>query len=356
MVTTAPAKVSLAFVRRGVLLLLLILSLPWSTGNFLGTLVSVSWAAIAAYLLTAVVASRLILTAIIAAAFVLMYSQGLGDAIADGTTAAGFSVSEEDILSSVAGLVLFLAVLALTSVSTRNFCRRYIASRREGIIGQRDFEVALVVFLGLCFAAAVATETWSYWGDKEIRIEETGGVRLELFYPPALFVIWGFGALKWLDGTSRSPWSYSYSIVGVISVLLMFALQSRRLMLAVALLVALVMFYSTTHRALHSLALKVGTVVLILVLFTAGSSGWRDLDAYGEAATLSQRVEGAFKALVDPRSMEGIGSRLNYLSFDAMSHDLRQGYGVEADGVGLFLSELAIAIPRVIFSGKNEVE
>ncbi len=312
------------------------------------------WSGFAAVVLGYQIGSGLILTATASTSLVLAFSQGFGDAVGEGTTLLGITASTEGVVAAIIGLGAFLVVLVAASTYTRNLCRRLWPLAGADFAERKDVVIAVVAFLVLCFLAAVATGTWSYWLSGEQTIED-GGVRLELFYPTALLGIWAYGTLGWVDGTLKARWTNAHGLVAIATALMLFGLQSRRIMIATAILVAFAMVIATRRQALQLLALKLGVMALVLAVFTLGSSGWRDVGDDGPAG-LSDRLASAFDAMGDTKSLERLGSRLTYLWFDGIAHDLRETHGTEIDGGALLVANLAAAMPRALFPAKNEVE
>jgi len=100
---------------------------------------------------------------------------------------------------------------------------------------------------------------------------------------------------------------------------------------------------------------RVAATLGVLVVLTLASSGWRS-DGGHETLDLTERVERALGAVADPKSLEGFESRLTYLWFDAMVHDLTRTQNAELDGGALFVSALVTAVPRSLFAAKAEFE
>jgi hypothetical protein len=182
-----------------------------------------------------------------------------------------------------------------------------------------------------------------------------GGLRLELLYPPSLLALWTYGTLGWSDGTLRPRWVGTLGVIGAVVAVLLFIVQSRRMMVAAAILTALAILVSARRRTARALVSKLGAVAAALVIFTLASSGWRSV-APEEMLSLADRVERAFEAVSDPTGLEHFESRLTYLWFDGMTHELRTTQNAEIDGGALLLSAVVTAVPRSLLSAKSEFE
>src|SRR5262245_18779680 len=98
---------------------LALLGFPWETMTSWGVLGALAWAGVASLLLGAALAQGRALTMTVMAGLVLAYSQGIGDALAEGLSIAGLAVTRDSVLIAVMHMVLFLAALLVTSLAVR---------------------------------------------------------------------------------------------------------------------------------------------------------------------------------------------------------------------------------------------
>ena len=354
MVDSSLGRYRATLVRLAVALLTLVAAFPWQTFDLLGLGVALAWATLAALVLSVELSAGLILTATSTLGFMLAYSSGLGDAVAEGVIQNGVTASPEGSLGAVSGLALFLVVLAAVADFVRRLGRRVLRPRREPPERRPDVAIAVVLCLAVCLVAAIDAGNWTQWtGEREA--PSSGGLRLELVYPASLLAAWAYGTLGWLDGTLGVRRRWLLTVAGAVTATLLFIQQSRRLMIAAALLTALAQLLGTRHRTLRAAAPKLAATVAVLAVFTLASSGWRSA-ADEEALTMGDRFARALGAVSDPKSLEGFESRLTYLWFDAMTHDLSSSHGAEVDGGELLLSAVVTAIPRSLFEAKADFD
>lgn len=136
--------------------------------------------------------------------------------------------------------------------------------------------------------------------------------------------------------------------------LMLFALQSRRLMVVVGLMLVFVLITTTDRREIRTMVTRALALAGLFFVISTGSAGWRDL-ATESRVSMTDRFEGALDTVGDTRAFEQIESRLTYLWFDAVAHQLTDA-GIELSISELGLSNLALAVPRVLFPAKEEVE
>ncbi|MBL8784812.1 MAG: hypothetical protein JNJ59_07940, partial [Deltaproteobacteria bacterium] len=302
------------------LAMLLIPSIPWSTGSFEGVAVSVGWSLSAAILIAWLIRSQAILAATVAAAFVLAYSQGIGDAVTEGASIDRLTASPDATVRALGTLLVFLAASSIIAIGVRAAGRRLwssLPSRADA----RSVQPAVVAFVVLTFLTAVATGFWSFWGSARFPTSEFGTIRLELSYPPALLLAIGHIAYARLDGRDRSAHTPSWVQWATYLALgaLFFTLQSRRLMVASGMILGFSWILVETRRARalgdsrrvwRALFLRLGALGGLLLVFAVASSGWRTMRE-GEELSLTDRFERAVASVSDTStSFQSIESRL----------------------------------------------
>lgn len=350
-----------------------------------GVMAVLGWAAFVSLLIGWLLRKNAVATATIVAAIALAYTQGMGDAAEGGLRFGGFHASAQSVTRAVIGVGLFLLVAAVTSRALVALFHIRWSKRPSFPANSRSVLTGVVLFLAATFVAAIATGTWSYWGDRSTALApETGLIRLELFYAPTLIVCAWFAILMRRDDgsappdpghhgmggasssartpfagsaspplrTSTKPWRV-WVFAGVIAIML-FALQSRRLMSGAGLMMAFTLVTTTPGTRLRSMVVRAIGLAALLFAFSTASAGWRDL-ASETRVSLSERIEGALDSVGDTRAFDQIESRLTYLWFDALSHELVPA-GIELSMSELALSNLARAVPRALFPTKDEVE
>lgn len=344
--------------------MLLAVSFPWSTGAFEGVAIAVGWSLAASLLVAWLIRAEAILIATVVAAFVLAYSQGVGDAVAEGASIDRLTASPDATLRALGTLLLFLVGTSLIALGVRSAGRR-VRPRAEPADPQ-SLQLAVAAFVVVTFVAAVLTGFWSFWGGTRFPNSEFGTIRVELSYPPALLLAVAHIAYRRLDSSERQGPRGKWLQWGVYVVLaiLFFTLQSRRLMVASGMILGFSWILGETRRARtrreagmiwRALFLRLAALGGVLLVFAVASSGWRTMRE-GEELSLTDRFERAVASVGDTStSFQSIESRLTYLWFDAMTQDLAQGYGAALDGEALLASTTARAVPRLLMPNKDEI-
>jgi len=342
---------------------LVLLAFPRKEIGMTGLLAVVGWAAFATIILGWLLRSNAVPTATIVAAIMLAYTQGLGDAAEDGLRYGGFHPTGESVVRAMLGVGVFLGTAAVVSRLVSSFVDRRAKPRKAAPSLPDEMLVkAMLIFLFATFIAALATGLWSFWGDRSVALGESGGfVKLELFYAPTLVVTAWFGTLARRDenaalglGSSNRQLGWRiWAMAGALG-LMLFALQSRRLMVVVGLMLVFVMITTTDRRQIRTMVARAFALAGLLFVFSTASAGWRELSTES-GVSVADRFEGAIDAVGDSRAFEQIESRLTYLWFDATSHQLMDT-GIDLSMSELALSNFAVAIPRLLFPDKNEVE
>jgi hypothetical protein len=340
-----------------------LLAFPRNEIGMTGLVAVVGWVTFATILVGWLLRANAVPTATIVAAIMLAYTQGIGDAAEDGLRYGGFHPTGESVTWAMLGVGVFLGTAAVVSRLVASFAERR-AKPRKATSSMPDEVLlkALLFFLFATFIAALATGLWSFWGDRSVATEESGGfVKLELFYAPTLVVTAWFGTLARRDETAslglggskrRLGWRV-WAIAGAIG-LMLFALQSRRLMVVVGLMLVFVLITTTDRREIRTMVARAFAMAGLLFVFSTASAGWRDLSTESRVS-VAERFEGAIDAVGDTRAFEQIESRLTYLWFDAAAHQLSD-MGTDLSMSELALSNFARAVPRVLFPGKDEIE
>jgi hypothetical protein len=339
--------------RMGVFLVLFTLSFSWTDPSVFGLFATLAWSLVGASIVVRIVGSGLVLTAALTSALLLAYSQGLGEAIVSGVAIGGYHASPEGVQLAVVSLIAHLALMGFVAWLCRKGLGQPNATQRANSGPQRATELAVVIFLGLSFFSALGSGSLTFWGaTPNPATPETGAIRLELFYGPTLLVAVAYGSFRRLDSPDVKLPVWHMVALGII-VLLLFVLQSRRLMVAAGLIVALTQVVMTRSEMLLRLVVRLGAVAVVVVGLALASAGWRDVEAW-ETVGMAGRFERAADAVVDTRGVGMIEARLTYLWFDATAYDMRQA-GAEVDGLGLLVSEIARASPRLLLPSKNDI-
>lgn len=344
-----------SLVRWGTFGLVAIGAFPFESLDGLSLLGVLIWAFIAANLLTFALSRRLILTMTVMTGFVIAYSQRLGDALAEGLVMDGVGVGPEWIFGALVALVLFLGTLLGASALIRRLLDR-LARRREP--ASRDKLVAIdlgfLAFLAVTGLAAWTTGTWSYWG--EAPVTEPGTIRFELSYPAALVGIVGHGVLVYQAGGGVLDRPKLRWAIGAVVFLLLFILQSRRLMVGTGVLVAVGWLLSErfAHGPMRRLLLHLGVLAGAVALFALASFGWREISTE-QGVGVTARLERAITSLTSEEGLAQIESRLTYLWFDGAAQELGTEHGADLDGLALLRSDVARAVPRIILQTKDDV-
>ncbi|HRE87576.1 MAG TPA: hypothetical protein PK095_00430 [Myxococcota bacterium] len=334
-----------------------LLAFPREEVGLEALIATLGWATFVSVFIGWMLARNALPTATVLAAIALAYTQGLGDASVAGLPYGGFHTSAASVVLAVLGVSLFLLVSGLVSRAVVGIVHlRW--SPGPPAAGDRSVFVGAIVFLGATLLAAIATGAWSYWGDRSVAPDsETGLIRLELFYSPTLIICAWFAVLARRDvvvteGPTRTGWRVWLFAAAIA--LMLFALQSRRLMVGAGLMLAFALVVTTPASRLRSMLWRALGLAAVLFAFSTASAGWRELSTESRIS-LADRFEGALEAVGDTRAFEQIESRLTYLWFDALSHELTHA-GIELSMSDLAVSNLARAVPRVLLPTKDDIE
>lgn len=334
-----------------------LLAFPRDEITFDAILAAFGWATFVGALIGWLLSRNAVATSTVLAAIALAYTQGIGDASVNGLPFGGFYTSPGSVVLAVIGIGLFLLVAGLVSRGLVGLMHLRWSGARP-VLADRSVLVGLVAFLALTLLAAIATGAWSYWGDRSVAPEgETGLIRLELFYSPTLIICAWFGVLSRRDEVARhgpSPTTWRMWVFAAAIAIMLFALQSRRLMIGAGLMLAFALVTTTPGTRLRSMMWRGLGLVAVLFAFSTASAGWRELSTESRV-TLSDRIEGALDAVGDTSAFEQIESRLTYLWFDALAHELAPA-GIELSMSELAISNLARAVPRALLPSKDEIE
>lgn len=355
---TAPDSRVLSMIRLATFGLVLVMAFPWRTFDSWSLVTAFMWAITAAFLVTFALQQQLLMTVTVMTGFVLAYSQGLGDALADGIVIAGSGARPEWILWALGGLALFLGVMLISASAMRRGFTRFV--RVPDPLGQRArtaLDIAILAFVFATLVAALATDSWSFWGTggEGGAAPASGGIRLELAYPSALIALVGHAVVTsdglGLFGRRR----YVRYGVGALAFALLFLLQSRRLMIAAGLIVAIQWLLTTDLRRMSRvwLAARLASLVAVVAVLALASLGWREATRE-DTVDVGERIGRAFGSLGSDEGFESFESRLTYLWFDAITYELHDDQGADLDVADLFVSGVVRAIPSVLLSTKDD--
>ncbi len=330
---------------------------PWATFEVGAIGLIIAWAALCALLLSLALSQRLILTMTVLTGFALAYSQRMGDALTEGLVTAGVGVGSEWVLSGLLMLAAFMATTLAASASLRRALDRFSVRRSSPPPGMLEaLDVGVLAFLAITAIAAWTTGAWSYWGDSRESVAASGGIRLELSYPAALIGIVGHGVLTGGDSGLLRRWPRAGWVIGAVVVVLLFILQSRRLMIGAGMLVAIGWLCSErlARAPLRKLASRIVLLVAGIGVLALASFGWRELSGEPQLG-IRARMERALGSLTSEEGLAAVEERLTYLWFDAVTQELVSEHGAGIDGFDLLESDLVRAVPRLIMPSKAQV-
>ena len=299
-----------------------------------------------------------LLTALFIALNTLAFGVTLGDAVQDGIRRDGLVASASSVRLAVALLLVFLLGTTLVSLLAQRRLRRAPHPDRAADHA-RGFVIALVVFFLACAFAAFGSGAWTHWRGNDGGAASGGG--LELLYPTMLFVAFGVVALPGPDGARRGP-RLIRLVVWLALAVLVFALQSRRIMFACGIVVALAALRYPPPSLRRITGLNVGVFVrmatlgALLLLALVASAGWRSAASRGEVGFASGLGSAVSAAIApgdfDARLVEG---RMTYLWMDSITLELRDSLGLEMSVGGALESAVLIALPAMLNPNKGGV-
>ncbi len=334
---------------------LAVLAVPWAELSLHAVAAALVWALATALIFGYAVAGGRVLTGTVLMATCLAYSNGLGGAVVSGVTIDGYHATAEGAQLAALSLLFFLVVVAWSARLTHGALEAGRAHETRETSAR--VELSVLIFLGLCFLAALGKGMLSNWGGAPPPNQEVGAIRLELLYGPTLLVALTCRSAGRVDGgppgglgVKLAPWQIGAFAVNLA---LLFVLQSRRLMIAVALIIGLGQALQARWRLSLGVWLRLGAVAVVMLVFAVASTGWRSVSS-GETVDLRGRFDRAVDSIGDTKGVEAIESRLTYLWFDAIVLDM-QPFGADADGLDLLASELARAVPRIILPSKDSI-
>lgn len=347
--------------------LLLGLAFPWASLDGGGMVVAVMAALLGTLGLSWALSRRLVLLAALGVQFLLVYMPGMGDAVSLGLTRAGLTASPESVYEAIAFLILFLLLLGLVSWGARNWLWRVAKPKErspanEKLIARKTL-FGVAVLLAMTTIAALIAGRLSYYGEgAEANPLESGGIRLELFYDSALFLAITFPLLGRVYRPSETtetskPGRRALWLVWMAGlVLLVFILQSRRVMLICAAIAGLVWLAESrqSRAAARLLRRRVVLLAVMMLLMIIGSNAWRTVGDTG-GTTITERLERVFTGVGDVDISQRIDDRLTYLWFDSISRDLAGVRNSPLDIGALLSSSLASVIPRMVWDDKDSI-
>lgn len=303
--------------------------------------------------------SRLVLTACFVALFALAHGATLGDGVQFGLARNGIFVQPASV--RFAALMDCLFVLGATLVSL-------IAQRRSRALPlakgpqARSFLAAFLIVFAACAAAAFASGAWTGWSGIGPQAQATGTVRLELLYAPMLFAASSLGVFYVVSSSQRRRWQLARIAAALGLGVLLFVLQSRRIMFSCGIVAALVILMSprTTRHVLRSRAATVTRVVLVGVLLLSGlvaSAGWRMAASRGDLS-LASGLTSSVSAVLNPSDFDAdtVEERLTYLWVDSMSVEARDRGEITLDPLAALQTSVLFALPSMLYGSKWQVE
>jgi len=332
-----------------VLIGFLLIAFPWRSLSAVGLFAALAAASVCTAAVAWTLARGMVLATTLLTAYTLVYLPGLGDAVADGVARLGALASPGSVAAALLSLGLFAA---LVGVVARRIVERAAARSTADPARARRVEIGVIAFFVIVLASAIAAGRITYWaGD---RAPEAGG--LDHMYPPMLFVLAGMAAMARIDrrgqrARHRRTLRAQLSTVGLgVLALLVFVLQSRRVMLACALMLGVAWFahLRAARRAIHLPMMAVAAVTALMLL---GSSGWRSVE---DDAGLAERIDNVFSTETEV-AVSAAEERLTYLWFDAYARDLAAQTPITIDPAELFASSVARAVPRALLPSKDAV-
>lgn len=343
------------------------LAFPWSSFDGFGALIAVMVALLGTLALNWALSRRLLLVAALGIQFLLVYVPGVGDGVELGVTRVRLTASPESVLEAVAFLALFLALLGLVAAGTRRWLDRLARPRERTSAEERlriqKAVIGVAALMLMTMVAAFLAGRWSYYHDRaDADAQASGGIRLELFYESALFLAITFGLIGRAysnhaptEPTTQAARTARFGIAAGL-VLLLFILQSRRVMVICAAIAGLVWLAESrrTRAAARALRRRLALLAAMLLIMIVGSTAWR-AGGDSEAPTLTARFERVFTDFGGTDISQTIDDRLTYLWFDAISRDLEGVQNSPLNVGDLFLSSLARVVPRVVWSDKDTI-
>ncbi|MFO0744662.1 MAG: hypothetical protein U1F43_03175 [Myxococcota bacterium] len=329
-----------------------VLGFPWQSLDAVGLLAALLAGALAKGALSWVFARRMFLSASLLVPLTLVYAGGLGDAVADGVSRIGIQASSGSVVEALLAFVAFVAATGLVARATqRALSRRLRPPEAEDARATQRRNLAVLALFMAVLAVAWSTGSWTYWSGERPEVAEPGG--LEHLYPPMLFLLVGLASYRRLDLASARREGPLRLALAVVVGLLLFFLQSRRLMLGCGVL--LVLTWLARRAPVRSPLARVylPSIALVLALMFLGSSGWRDVDDSAPTG-ITDRLGRAVAGL-DEDTSQTLEARLTYLWFDAFARDTAQQIPLDLDAGALFEASVARAIPRAFLPSKDDV-
>ncbi|MFT7582888.1 MAG: hypothetical protein ACI9MR_004573 [Myxococcota bacterium] len=356
-VNAGGSSVRLRLVALSFALLLIPIGAPSTleVGPWLGTGVFAGWTAWLSYIL---LRRNLPYVAVFVMLNALGYGASVGDGLALGLTRVGLTATPASAWLAMWALLGFLSVISAVAVAlnrrTPKVQRTPVSSEWLGAVN-----IGFWLLFSLCALAAFATSSWTNYGGAQVT-RDTGGLRAELLYASMLLAAAGWLAMTQRGkGEARRSRLHRWIRVAMISgvALLLFAMQSRRLMLAAAALVGTLWLLDHTVRTKPAANRAVKGLILVaaLGLGLVASAAWRD--AARQQSThigLFEGVTAAFTKL-DSFDPDEVNERMTYFWVDATTIELSRHLDNRLSAADVFVAQLAFVTPTVIFAGKRDI-
>lgn len=303
--------------------------------------------------------AQAVLTALFVALTALAHGATLGDAVQFGLRRSSLLASAQSVRIAIALISIFVLLVTLASVAIQ---RRQRDRPRRVPRPNKAFYVGVTTFFLITMLAAIGTGTWTYWGGRlaTANVSQQG---FELLYPTMLFV--GVAVAVLPVGTRRRSRKLRLPSLAISAVLvvMIFALQSRRVMFAAGILVALaVLRYPPpgarwASRNQLGVAVRVALLGVVLLFAVVASAGWRNAASSGRIG-LAQGLGSALSAAFDPTAFdsEGVETRMTYLWLDSMTVELRDRMGLKLDIPDALAGTILYALPSAIYPYKETIE
>lgn len=293
-----------------------------------------------------------------------------GNALSFGVYAAGDLFAPPDsVVTAFVNVTVFLVEMTLGALALE---RMLPASMRasnlvEAPANRRVNFIALLSVVGIAFLFALAAGTWSAYGTgTEISAHEeivSTDFHWQMLYEPTLLAAIGVmvdDLLRTVEaGRSIRSRKLTVVLLGLLA-LLLFIKQVRRFMafsLVISLLQALSSPYVRTVIISRPRRFLAGAVLLLLVpvVLNVASLAWRRSSRVYHTSNMADRLSDTAARLsdVDQEELESTSHRFTYLAVDSAAVEYRQAISHVLELNDLAVRSIVLAIPKVIFRGKN---
>lgn len=330
-----------------------------SSPEFLGIAFVVGFAAVCTVSFFLAYRARALLTALFVALNALAHGANLGDSVQVGLERSGLVASSESVQIAIALISMFVIVVTLTSVAIQRRRHDHAVGPRRS---RQAFAIGLAAFLAVTVLAAISSRTWTNWGGK-LATKDGSAKGFELLYPMMLFATSAIIALPSSSDGRPGLRRLSRLIAEAGLFMMIFVLQSRRLMFASGILVALAILRYPPARPEWMRQRKLGTVLrvgllgVVLLFAVVASAGWRSAASEGQVG-LAKGLGSAISAAIDPATFDSqqVESRMTYLWLDSMAVELRDRMGLRLDIPEILEANVLVALPSLLYADKATVE